>query len=152
MPDFALFPWSGRRITDANGDIAASAKLKVYDPGTQDERDFYTDTALTTEISWPITCDANGLVPKCYMPTGLYDLDITESDDTTIASYTNLPGALDTSSFATGSGTSTSEVESTALSGSEVTGDLGKTINIDTSGGDVTRTLPSAADAGDGGM
>ena len=93
MADFALFPWSGRRILDSNGAIAASAKLKVYDAGTVVERYFYSDTALSVQISWPITCDANGLVPKAYMPAGLYDMVVTESDDTTIVSYDDLPGA-----------------------------------------------------------
>ena len=152
MADNLLFPFSGRVIVDSNGTPLSGAKLEVFDAGTTDQKNVYTDAALTSAAANPVVTDANGVVPVRYLGTGSWKTTFKDSADATLANYDtwdSIPGALDTSSFLTGTVAPSRASLSKTANYTTVSGDLGKQINCDATGGDFTITMLSAAAAGD---
>lgn len=105
MVDVLRLPFSGDVIEDANGDPVSGAKIEVFDAGTTNQKTVYTDAALTTAGANPIEANASGVVPIRYIGTGSWKATFKNSSNTELSNYNtldNVPGAVDTSSFLTG--------------------------------------------------
>lgn len=151
MTDSILVPWSGRRITDSNDNPYESPKLFFYEAGPGSARTVYSDPGLTTPLGVSVTADSGGKVPLIYTGTGNYALVIKTNDESaTIDTYDNLPGALDTSGFLTESVSAALPVIIKTSAYTVVSGDFGKLIAANPTGGAFAITLPSAATIGDG--
>jgi hypothetical protein len=156
MPDSTLIFKPGFRVTDENGTPQSGATLEFYDAGTSNSRAVYTDSSLSTSAGSTVTCDAGGYPAVSdvkillYTGTTAYKVVAKTSAAVELWSHDNIVGALDTSSFLTGSVVTTSPV---VASSSDVTidaDDKGKLYDIDCSGATVFVTLMSAVTAGDG--
>lgn len=75
-----FFPRSGDRITDANDDPYAGAKVYFYAAGTTTPLDTYSDNALSSANANPVVCDADGKVPSVWMKKASYKWVIKNSD------------------------------------------------------------------------
>lgn len=152
----------GWRATDSTGAIVSGAKLKFFDAGTTTPKLVYSNSGLSSSLGSTVTCNSAGYPTSdgtnpCTVFTGTaaYKLVIYQSDGTTQvpgASWDNLKGALDTSTFLTSGSTSTLNTPVTTKSANyTVTNDeRGYLINVNVSGGSVTITLPSAVTFGEG--
>ncbi|MCP5086492.1 MAG: hypothetical protein GY952_06795 [Rhodobacteraceae bacterium] len=153
MADSLLFPFSGQIIVDSNGEPIPGAKLPVKDAGTDDDHNVYEDAALTTSADNPVECNSNGLVPLRYLGPGSWKVTFTDSSDVTLSNYATwdaVPGALDTSSFLTGTVSPSRASESVTTATTMTSDERGKQINCDATGGDFTYTLEAASAGGDG--
>lgn len=74
----------GYRITDANGLPVSGGKLYVFEAGTSNPRDVYTDSALTIAHAHPIVADAGGLLPDIWSAEDDLKLRVTDASDVTI--------------------------------------------------------------------
>lgn len=72
-------------VIDANGDPVIGAKVYVYDPGTTDLADIFTEPTLTTAADNPIICD-NGIIPLRYL-NQKYKIAVTTSGGDTVPGY-----------------------------------------------------------------
>ena len=149
MADNLILPVCLDRVLDSNGDPVSGAKVYVYDAGTTNEKNVYTDDDLTTAAANPIIADSGGYLVGRYIGTGAYKLVITDSADVTIKTEDNLPGALDTSSFASDEATPVTPVITKTAAYTVLSTDQGKVIAADPTGGGFTITLPSAVTVGD---
>jgi len=146
----------GFRVTDANDLPVSGAKVKFYDAGTSNTREVFSDADLTVSLGVVVTCDAGGYPAASgtktlvYVSTAAYKVVITDAADVEIVTHDNIPGALDTSGFLTGSPTATVPIVTSADNYTVTSADQGKLINIDCSGGPLTATLPSAITVGNG--
>ncbi len=147
MADNLMFPFSGQVILDLNGDPVSGAKLNIYDAGTMDAHDVWTDAAVSVPGANPIVANSTGVVPLRYLGTGAWKVTFTDSDDVALTNYDTLdsvPGAIDHSSYLTGT------VSPSRATSSETTGratdsdDRGKMLVCDATGGDFTITLEGA--------
>ena len=145
------------RCEDANGAAVSGAKLKFYDSGTSTPKTVYSDSGLATSLGATITCDsggapANGGGTKTLVYTGSdpYKLVVTTSVDVTLATYDGVRGALDTSSFGTGTGTSLRLAASKTADYTVLTTDTNKVLVCDPTGGTFTVTLLSSITAENG--
>lgn len=149
------------RATDSNGDPVSGAKIKFYDAGTTTPRTVYSNSALSSSLGSIVYCGSDGLPVasqgsstevSVYTGTSAYKVVITDDSDVEIATYDNLLGALDTSSFLTTSSTSTLSlpVVSKTSDYTIVAGDRSKVINANATGGDITLTMTAATTLGDG--
>ena len=145
------------RCEDANGAAVSGAKLKFYDSGTSTPKTVYSDSGLATSLGATITCDsggapANGGGTKTLVYTGSdpYKLVVTTSVDVTLATYDVVRGALDTSSFGTGTGTSLRLAASKTADYTLLTTDTNKVLVCDPTGGTFTVTLLSSITAENG--
>mgnify|MGYP000865916295 FL=1 len=66
------------RITDANG-APVTATLKVYDADTTDLASIYSDQALSTPLSNPLTSSSAGRFPPIFLDTGSYKIRVEDS-------------------------------------------------------------------------
>ena len=55
-----IFPL-GWRLTDANGKPVSNGKISIFDAGTTDEADVYSDKALSSALSQPIRTNSAGI-------------------------------------------------------------------------------------------
>lgn len=158
MADNLLLPISLEQITGSDGEVFVSA-VYVYDAGTTDLKNVYTDVTLLTAAANPIIADGDGVLPARYVGTGSYKLVIKDTvgyptEDlsahwTTFKTTDNLPGALDTSTFASDQATPITPVISKTSDFTVLTSQQGTVFDVDPTGGNVTATLPSAVTAGD---
>ena len=145
----------GTQFFDDAGSVLDSGTINIYDAGTTDLRTTYSDSggevANTLNGSNQIVLGSDGrLTESVYIPTGSWKFVVKDSGGTTLVTEDSIEGALDTSSFVTGTAAWSLPVLSKTSDYSVATSDLGKCINTNTTSGDVTLTLPSAATAGDG--
>lgn len=153
MVDVLRLPFSGDVIEDANGDPSIGAKIEVFDAGTTNQKTIYSDATLTTPAANPIVATA-GVVPVRYVGTGAWKATFKDSSDVELSNYTTLddePGAIDTSSFLTGTVSPSRSVINKTTDYTTTADDLGKQINCDATGGSLTISLLSAVTAADGG-
>lgn len=150
MADSKLIERSGERILTSTGVPAAGAKIYVYDAGTSDLSTIYSDADRTQTISNPQTCDSAGLAPFVYVGTGAYKLRVETSVGTLIDEEDNIPGAINTGNLSATYARPKTPVIVKTSNYTITTDDLGKVINGNSTGGDFTLTLPSAATAEDG--
>ncbi len=152
MPDNLLLPFSGRAIVDSNGKPLSGAKLEVFDAGTATQKNVFTDAALTTAAANPIVTDSTGIVPLRYLGTGSWKVTFKDSADAVLSNYDtwdNVPGALDTSAYLTGSVSPSRASKSETTAATMTSSERGKQINADATGGDFTYTLEAATAGGD---
>lgn len=77
-------PISFERVTDAAGVPVSGAKLYVYDAGTSNLAEVWTDAAGATPGANPIVADSAGQFPNRYLDDGTYDYKYTTSADVQI--------------------------------------------------------------------
>ena len=145
MADNTIIRYSGQYIRNATGGTAGGAYLYVYNAGTTTLSSIYTDTALTVASNNPVIADAAGLLPFAYKGTGAYKVILKTSGGTTLDEEDNLPGALDTSTFAAATYAKVdADVQTKSTDYPMVAGDVGTTINGNCTGTTVQITLLSA--------
>lgn len=81
-------------VHDTNGNPVVGAKLYVYEVGTTTLRSIYSNEALSTPISNPLSgvnaSDAAGNFPRFYQASGTYKLRCVTSADVLIWEYDNI--------------------------------------------------------------
>jgi hypothetical protein len=148
----------GQRITDSTGAVASGATLEFYEAGTSTPREVFSDYALSTSLGVEVTTDSAGYPTSdgsakvnIYTGPGRYKIVCKASNDTVLWSVDQIPGALDTSGFQTaGSTLPAPAITNTANPATLEIGNQGNYLNVNCSGGDVTITLDTAADLGNG--
>jgi len=154
-----VFP-AGLRVTDADGNPVAGAKLKFFEAGTSTPLTVYSDDALTASLGtvvycdsagYPVTAEGGSTKTLIYAGTTDYKLTITDVDDVTIAEHDDNPGALDTSGFTVTSAAPSMPVVTRATSSWSVASDAPGTLyRCNVAGSSQTVSFPSAVTAGDG--
>ena len=154
-----VFPPS-LRVTDADGNPVAGAKLKFFEAGTSTPLTVYSDDGLTTSLGtvvycdsagYPVTAEGGSTKTLIYAGTTDYKLTITDADDVTIAEHDDNPGALDTSGFTVTSAAPSMPVLTRATSSWSVASDAPGTLyRCNVAGSSQTVSFPSAVTAGDG--
>lgn len=151
MADYMIWRRKGDMLFDDDGNPLNGGKLTYFDAGTSNARTVYSETSGPTAWTQPITLDSNGrLTGTIYVPTGSFKEVVTDSADVQIFSEDNLLGAVDTSTFSATFAKLSSPLLTKATTYTLTTDDLGKLVAGNTSGGDFTLTLPSAATVTDG--
>ena len=155
----AVWP-PGFRITDSADEPISGATAEFYDAGTTDARTVYSNAALsvalgpivyTNSAGAPVAAEGSSTPVAVYVGTGAYKVVLKDSTGTVIETKDNLAGALDTSVFDDATvAIPTFPIVSSGTDYTILIADRGKIVNRDTTGGDVTVTLPSAVTAGDG--
>lgn len=154
-----VFPPS-LRVTDADGNPVAGAKLKFFEAGTSTPLPVYSDDGLTTSLGtvvhcdsagYPVTAEGGSTKTLIYAGTTDYKLTITDADDVTIVEHDDNPGALDTSGFTVTSAAPSMPVVTRATSSWSVASDAPGTLyRCNVAGASQTVSFPSAVTAGDG--
>lgn len=159
MPDAVAVLPPGFRLLDANGSPVAGGSLEFYAAGTTNARTVYSDSGLTTALGTVVYLDSGGHPVSTqggtnkvvvYTGTTAYKVIAKDSDGATVWTLDNILGALDTSAFDTEF--AKLEIPATVKSASytATVSDLGKSVDCDTTSGNITVVLPSAVTAGDG--
>jgi hypothetical protein len=157
MADNLLLPVCLDRIEDDNGVPVSGARVYVYDAGTSDLKNVYTNIGLTVAAANPIVADAGGYITARYIGTGSYKLVIKDpvgsldpGDWVTLKTEDNLPGALNTAPFSVTAAKPLTPVISTAVSRIIAVNELGSVVACDPTGGNIVVTLPDPEDTTDG--
>lgn len=146
----------GFQVTNAAGVPQNGAILRFYAAGTSNTRTVYSNFELSSSLGVSVTCNSAGRPASAgnevliYTGTTPYKVTAETSAGASLWSFDNVVGALDTSSFLTGSVTAEYPVVTKTADYTVVDADQGEVINGNTTGGSFTFTLPSAADVGDG--
>lgn len=150
----------GFQVTNSAGTPQNGAVLRFYeDTVAGATRTVYSDLGLSTSLGVTVTCNSAGRPAASggagaetliYTGTSPYAVRAETSAGVLLWSFENVIGALDTSSFLTGSVTAETPVISKTSDYSIVVGDQSKVINGNPTGGTFTLTLPSAVTMGDG--
>lgn len=150
----------GFQVTNAAGTPQSGAVLRFYNGTTAGAtRTVYSDLGLSTSLGVTVTCNAAGRPAASggagaevviYTGTTAYAVSAETSAGVALWSFNNVIGALDTSSFLTGTVTAETPVISKTADYPIVNGDQGKVINANPTGGAFTLTLPSAITVQDG--
>jgi len=147
----------GARITDANGNPLSGAKLKFYSAGTTTPLSVYSDadglttlgsTVYTDDGGYPVISSGSSTKTLVYSTAEELKVVITDADDTTVATHDNVTSSIPTPS-ATTTALPTVPVVSKSSDYTVVSGDRGKLINVNPTGGTVEIALPSAVTVGD---
>jgi hypothetical protein len=77
-----------RQVFLSAGEVAAFGQAYFYETGTATQVDVYSDVDLLSIRSQPVTLDAEGVMPVCYVasPDPLRIL-ITDEDDVALPGY-----------------------------------------------------------------
>lgn len=153
MVDNLRLPQSNT-VLFSSGTPVNGGRVEIFDAGTNNQKDVFTDAALTVPAANPIVANSAGVVPVRYIGTGAYKAVYQDSLGGNLADYTtedNVPGALDTSGFLTGTVSPSRATRSITTTTTLTDTDDGLHVNADPSGGDFTVTLRSAVTMGDGG-
>ena len=153
----AVLPWA-LAILDSNGDPVSSGSIEFYNAGGLLARTVYSDHSLSTSLGDTVALNAGGVPINgsstpviIYTGTTDYKVIIKNSSGSTLYTFDNIDGALDTSSFITSnSGSFETPVTTTATDTTVTTSDIGNLFHVDPSVADRDFTLDSAADFGDG--
>jgi hypothetical protein len=91
-------------VQDSNGVPIVGAKLYVYDVGTTDLADIWSDDALSVSVPNPLSganaSDASGNFPRVYLASGTYKLRAVTSADALIWEYDDIDTSLTSGSGA----------------------------------------------------
>lgn len=151
MTDSTLIHYSGDWITNASGVLAAGAQLSVFNAGTSNLANIFTDKDLMSASANPVTADAAGLMPFAFIGTQSYKVRLETSAGALIDEQDNLPGALDTAPFSASTfAKPDTDVSSKTADYTMVDADLGTIINGNVTGGTIQITLLSAVAATNG--
>lgn len=145
----------GWRALDSNADVVSGAVLYFYIAGTSTPATVYSDAGLLTALGSSVTCDSAGYPTSdgntktlIYTGTSSYKVTLKDSDGNTIWSHDNVRGA-DVIPTSSSTGLPTTPVVSKTSTYTIVSGDQGKLINGNPTGGSFAVTLPSAVTVGD---
>jgi microcystin-dependent protein len=78
------------------GDVAPGAKVYFFDAGTSTPKTTYSDAALTTPRTHPVTADGNGRWPAVFLDFGSFREVATTSGGTELWSADNIPNTAPT--------------------------------------------------------
>ncbi len=154
MPTILSF-LSGRQITNDSGVPQTGAKVYHYRAGTTTNLTVWQNSGATVPHAQPVVCDAGGFVPLVYVDdTFDWKIVVTTATDVTLPQY-NFDNLTKAESDASGGGFALLLLDWTQVTsaGSPVAllpGDAGKGYEGDTTGGNITFNLPSAASVGNG--
>jgi hypothetical protein len=81
-------------MLDTNGDPISGGKVRVYDAGTTDDRDVFTDSALSVAAANPIIADSGGVVPTRYTATGETKLVFLDASDNVLLTVDDVDGGI----------------------------------------------------------
>lgn len=123
----AVLPAIPLRLTDANGNPYAGAKLYVFEAGTTTETDSYTTSALSVANTNPVVADSGGLFGAVYLAPGSYKLRYTTSADVLVFERDNYVVTSESSALSFGVETKTANFTVTSA-------DQGKMFVCDASG------------------
>jgi hypothetical protein len=149
----------GFQVTNAAGTPQSGAVLRFYAAGTSNTRTVYSDLGLSTSLGVTVTTNSSGRPAASggagaevvvYTGTTAYKVTAETSAGVSLWSFDNVIGALDTSSFLTGTVTAETPVITKTADYTILTADQGSVINANPTGSTFTLTLPSAVTAGDG--
>lgn len=134
------------------GDRLSGAVVRFYDAQTTNPKTVYSDADLTTALGTSVTTDALGFPTsdgttrtQIYVGTAAYKLTIEDSDEVVLQTIDNIKGAVDALQESDISVTALRPVVAKSLDYTVLAGDANTHFMANTSGGDVTFTLPSAA-------
>ena len=152
----AVLPWAFA-ILDSNGDPVSGGTIEFYNAGGLVARTVYSDHSLSTSLGAIVTLSSAGVPINgsstpviIYTGTTDYKVIIKNSSGSTLYTYDNIDGAIDTSSFGGSTSNFQTPVETQATDHTVTTDDIGDLYQIDPSGGNRTFTLDSAVDFTDG--
>lgn len=80
-------PLSFSTLIDSSGVAAAGAKISYFETGSTTPKAVYSNAALTSAITQPVTCDSLGVMPVVYLSAGRYKRTVTTSTGTTLSAY-----------------------------------------------------------------
>jgi hypothetical protein len=81
-------------MLDTNGDPISGGKVRVYDAGTTDDRDIFTDSALSVAAANPIIADSGGVLPVRYTATGETKLVFLDASDNVLLTADDVDGGI----------------------------------------------------------
>jgi hypothetical protein len=146
----------GYRLTDnSTGAPISGAVIKFFNAGTTTPKTVYADAELATVLGTSVTTDSLGAPTSdgttktlIYTDTSPYKVVIETAAGVVIASYDNVKGAVEVGEAGDGEAAELATVvETKSLDYTVVAADQNKIIRLNTTGGDVVLTLPSAAAA-----
>jgi hypothetical protein len=146
----------GYRVTDQNGALVPGALIKFYSAGTNSPLTVYSNPGLSTALGSTVTCDAYGSPisgggTNTLIYTGTADFRVVLQTSAGVLipglDYDPVAGALDTSGYNT---VATVEWPVVPISSTGTIADLAQVENVNPTAGQITRTLPTAASAGNG--
>ena len=148
----------GTRITDnATGAVVSGALLEFYDADTTNPKTVYADKELATPLGTSVTCDSLGYPTsdgttktQIYVGTPAYKIVAKTSAGVVIWAHDNISGAVKVIDPGDLSVIATTPVVTKSLNYIIVPEDQSTEFVGNCSSGDVTFTLPSAVDVGDG--
>ena len=152
----AVFP-PGFRVTDQNGLPVAGAQISFFLAGTTTPLTVYSDAGFVVPVGPIVACDAYGAPSASggdivvYTGTAPYKVQILTSGGALVPglSFDNVRAAINTSTFGL-SATVVWPVVPVTTTGSWSASDLGKDQSGNPTGGQIIRTLPTSASAGNG--
>jgi hypothetical protein len=148
----------GERLTDdSTGAPISGATLYFYDAQTTTPKTVYADADLTVELGTSVVTDSLGYPTSdgaartlIYVGTAKYKLVAKDAAGTTLFTHDDIPGAVVSASSVDVSVTATFPVVTKSLDYAIVAADQNTTFLVNCSSADVTLTLPSAVDVGNG--
>lgn len=75
------------RAYDSNGEPVSGALLRIYEAGTSTAVTVYADSALATPHSPYPAANSAGVFPACYVPGGVYKIDMQTSTGSSLPGY-----------------------------------------------------------------
>lgn len=154
MPTILSF-LSGRQITNDSGVPQTGAKVYHYRAGTTTALTVWQDSGASVAHAQPVVCDAGGFVPLVYVDdTFNWKIVVTTAADVILPQY-NFDNLEKAETDASGGGFALlllewSQVTAAGSPVALVPGDAGTGYEGDTTAGDITFNLPSAASVGNG--
>jgi hypothetical protein len=148
----------GERLTDdSTGAPISGATLYFYDAQTTTPKTVYADADLTVELGTSVVTDSLGYPTSdgaartlIYVGTARYKFVAKDAAGNTLFTHDDIPGAVVSASSVDVSVTATFPVVTKSLDYAVVAADQNSTFLINCSSADVTLTLPSAVDVGNG--
>lgn len=153
----AVFP-PGYRLSDSQtGAPIIGATILFYDAGTTNPKSVFSDAALTASLGTSVTTDSLGCPTSdgttktdVYVNTSPYKVVVKDASGVVIETKDNRPGAVVSASSVDVSVTATFPVATKSLGYTVLAADQNTLFKVNCSSGDVTLTLPSAVDVGNG--
>jgi hypothetical protein len=109
----------GRQVFLSAGEPAAYAKVRFSESGTETQVAVYSDVGLLSERSQPVNCDADGVLPVCFIgTTDPLRVSATDEDDVALPGYPMdnvVPLAAEEAAASTISFTPTDDVPATTV-------------------------------------
>jgi len=98
-----LFP-AGYQFFDSNGAPLASGTINFYDTGTTNDKDAYSDSAMTVAVANPYSLNSAGRLAVNIYGSGVYTILVKDSDAVQVFSRDDVFGWDESDYTATGTG------------------------------------------------